>query len=169
MSTQAHNTTLLKFMPNEDVSIGFWLMSVDLRRINNQRVLKYLACIQLLVAFSPLLHLLKQRTTLEEEQAGCPALFAAVCQSLLPRAGGHLGPPLLLRARQAAGRHPRREPRLVPRHRGPVPRAVAHPAQDRVRRGDAVSRYSCWVSQEQRHQVMAGMQGICSFWTLRCL
>ena len=25
-------------MPNEDVSIGFWLMSVDLRRINNQRV-----------------------------------------------------------------------------------------------------------------------------------
>jgi hypothetical protein len=36
---QAHNTTLLKFMPNEDVSIGFWLMSVDLRRIDNQRVM----------------------------------------------------------------------------------------------------------------------------------
>lgn len=25
-------------MPNEDVSIGFWLMSVDLRRIDHQRV-----------------------------------------------------------------------------------------------------------------------------------
>jgi hypothetical protein len=41
---QAHNTTLLKFMPNEDVSIGFWLMSVDLRRINNQRVMLLNSC-----------------------------------------------------------------------------------------------------------------------------
>lgn len=35
---QAANSTLLKFMPNEDVSIGFWLMSVDLRRIDHHRV-----------------------------------------------------------------------------------------------------------------------------------
>ena len=42
---QAHNTTLLKFMPNEDVSIGFWLMSVDLRRIDNQRVMPPDCCI----------------------------------------------------------------------------------------------------------------------------
>ena len=32
--------TLLKFMPNEDVSVGFWLMSVDLRRIDHPRVVR---------------------------------------------------------------------------------------------------------------------------------
>ena len=32
-------------MPNEDVSIGFWLMSVDLRRIDNQRVMPPDCCL----------------------------------------------------------------------------------------------------------------------------
>ena len=38
INQQSHGHDLLKFMPNEDVSVGFWLMSVDLRRIDHQRV-----------------------------------------------------------------------------------------------------------------------------------
>ena len=38
INQQSAGHDLLKFMPNEDVSVGFWLMSVDLRRIDHPRV-----------------------------------------------------------------------------------------------------------------------------------
>jgi len=38
INQQSRGHDLLKFMPNEDVSVGFWLMSVDMRRIDHQRV-----------------------------------------------------------------------------------------------------------------------------------
>ena len=40
INQQSRGHDLLKFMPNEDVSVGFWLMSVDLRRIDHQRVVR---------------------------------------------------------------------------------------------------------------------------------
>ena len=46
INQQSRGHDLLKFMPNEDVSVGFWLMSVDMRRIDHQRVVGH---------FSPLI------------------------------------------------------------------------------------------------------------------
>ena len=40
INQQSAGHDLLKFMPNEDVSVGFWLMSVDLRRIDHPRVVR---------------------------------------------------------------------------------------------------------------------------------
>ena len=40
INQQSRGHDLLKFMPNEDVSVGFWLMSVDMRRIDHQRVVR---------------------------------------------------------------------------------------------------------------------------------
>lgn len=40
INQQSAGHDLLKFMPNEDVSVGFWLMSVDLRRVDHPRVVR---------------------------------------------------------------------------------------------------------------------------------
>lgn len=105
---QAHNATLLKFMPNEDVSIGFWLMSVDLRRVDHQRVSQ---------------PDLDQHLTLHAWKASQRhnTVHSTTCHGsrrhvLLQCAGRDLGPPVLLRARTTQGWHLGGEPPMVPRH-----------------------------------------------------
>ena len=158
INQQSRGHDLLKFMPNEDVSVGFWLMSVDMRRVDHQRVVggrcpsrpacpaESLQCSADAKPAMPLLWVLSgpsagpflTRSGAPVAQIDGRQIASAIAADVRMAGAGDVGPPVLLREGEEEGRRAGRGPRLLPDDRRHLPRRLAHPAQAGVHGGDAV-------------------------------